>query len=83
MVKHLRICLLFDKIYLQKCEEHFGGEQIGSNDTGELYKGTIHFMIVGLKESTHVIKSSPQITINAAWFRDELLECIDAQTELQ
>ena len=59
----------------------FGGEQIGSDDNGELYKGTIYFMIAGLKESTHVIKTSPQITINAVWFRDELFECLDAQTE--
>ena len=68
-------------MYLQKCEEYFGGEQIGSDDNGELYKGTIYFMIAGLKESTHVIKTSPQITINAVWFRDELFECLDDQTE--
>ena len=83
MVKWLGICLLFDEMYLQKCEKYFGGEQIGSDDNGELYKRTIYFMIAGLKESTHVIKPSPQITINSAWFRDELFECLDAQTELQ
>ena len=83
MVKYLRTCLLFDEMHLQKCEEYFGVEQIGSGNNGELYKGTIYFMIAGLKESTHVIKSSLQITINAAWFRDELFECLDAQTELQ
>ena len=82
MVKYQRICLLFDEMYLQKCEEYFGGEQIGSDDNGELYKGTIYFMIAGLKESTHVIKSSPQITLNATWFRDELFECLDVHTEL-
>ena len=25
------ICLLFDEMYLQKCEEYFGGELIGSD----------------------------------------------------
>ena len=25
------ICLLFDEIYLQKCEEYFGGELTGSD----------------------------------------------------
>ena len=39
-------------------------------------------MIAGLKKSTHVIKPSPQITINATWFRDEVFECFDVQTEL-
>ena len=70
-------------MYLQKCKEYFGGEQIGSNDNEGLDKGTICFMIAGLKESTYVIKSSPQITINNAWFKNELFECLDAQTELQ
>ena len=45
------ICLLFDEMYLQKCEEYFGGELIGSDENGELYKGIVCFMIVGLKES--------------------------------
>ena len=72
------ICLLFDEMYLQKCEEYFGGEMIGADEKGELYKGIVCFMIVGLKESIpYVIKSSPEITINATWLKDELLECLD------
>ena len=38
------ICLLFDEMYLQKCEEYFGGEQIGSDENGELDKGIVCFM---------------------------------------
>ena len=34
------IYLLFDEMYLQNCEEHFGGEQIGSYENGELYEQT-------------------------------------------
>ena len=48
------ICLLFDEMYLQKCEEYYGGEHIGSYENGELYKGIVYsfgFMIGGLKES--------------------------------
>ena len=45
------ICFLFDEMYLQKCEEYFGGGLIGSNENGEWYKGIVCFMIVGLKES--------------------------------
>ena len=30
------ICLLFNEMYLQKCEEYLGGEQIGSYENGEL-----------------------------------------------
>ena len=45
------ICLLFDEMYLQKCDKCFGGEQIGSDENVELYKGIACCMIVGLKES--------------------------------
>ena len=65
-------------MYSQKYEEYFGGELIGSDENGELYKGIVCFMVVGLKESIpYVISSSPEITINAAWFRNELFECLD------
>ena len=44
------ICLLFDEMYLQKCEEYFGGELIGFHKNGELFKEIVCFMIVRLKE---------------------------------
>ena len=40
------ICLLFDEMYLQKCEEYFGDELIGSDENGELYKEIVCFMTV-------------------------------------
>ena len=49
--------MIFDEMYLQKRQEYFGGEMIGGDDEGELYKGIICFMVVGLKESIpYVIK---------------------------
>ena len=51
------VCMIFDEMYLQKRQEHFWGEMIGCDDEGELYKGIVCFMIVGLKESIpYVIK---------------------------
>ena len=38
--------LMFDEMYLQKCEEYLGGEIIGANENNELYKGLLLFMIV-------------------------------------
>ena len=38
-------------MYLQKCQGYFGGKVLGSDENGELYKGIVCFMIVGLKES--------------------------------
>ena len=59
-VRYLIICLLFNEMYLQKCEEYFGGELKGCGEDGNLYKGLVCYMIVGLKESVpYVIKFSP------------------------
>ena len=33
------LILMFDEMYLQKCEEYSGGECIGANGDGELFKG--------------------------------------------
>ena len=38
MVKFLRICLLFHEMYLQKCEEYYGRELVGSDENGEFIK---------------------------------------------
>ena len=35
------ICLLFDEMYLQKCEDYFGGELIGSDKNGKLDRGIV------------------------------------------
>ena len=40
------ICLLFDEMYLQKFEEYFGGEQIGSYENGELYKEIVCSLVL-------------------------------------
>ena len=36
----------FTEIYLQKCEEYFGGDQIGFYENGELYKGIVYFLVL-------------------------------------
>ena len=76
------ICLLFDEKHLQKCEEYFGGELIGSDENGELDKGIVCFMIEGMKESIQCDQVISRNN-NAVWLRDELFECLDAQIESQ
>ena len=69
-------------MYLQKCEEYFGGELIGSDENGELDKGIVCFLIEGMKESIPCDQFISRNN-NAVWLRDELFECLDAQTESQ
>ena len=55
------VCLIFDEMDLQKCEEYFVGDLVGCNSECGLYKGLVCFMIVGLKDSIpYVTKSSPE-----------------------
>ena len=68
---------MFDEMYIQKCEEYFASDLVGCNSEGELYKGLVCFMIVGLKNSIpYVIKSSPKAKINADWLKEELIDCL-------
>ena len=45
------VVLMFDEMYLQKCEEYCSGERISANENNDLYKGLLSFMIAGLKMS--------------------------------
>ena len=50
-----------------------GGRYVGENSDGDLYKGIVVFMIVGLKESIpYVVKTCPEVSINGNWLRNEI-----------
>ena len=71
------VVLLFDEVYLQKCEEYFAGELFGTDEAGNLHKGMMTFMIVGLTKSVpYVINAVPENNLNADWLADEILKCI-------
>ena len=72
------VILMFDEMYLQKCEEYSGGEVYGADENNELYKGLVCFMIVGMKESVpYVMKSIPEIKINGGWLKEQILDCLN------
>ena len=72
------IVLMFDEMYLQKCEEYSGGEIIGANENNELYKGLLSFMIVGLKENVpYIIKSVPELKIGGNWIKEQILDSLN------
>ena len=69
--------LMFDEIYLQKCEKYEGGETTGADFSGNIYKGLVCFMIVGLKSNvTFVIMLSPEKKISGEWVKTEILRCL-------
>ena len=59
------VVLMFDEIYSQKSEEYCGSEITGANESNEVYKRLLSFMIVGLKENApYIIKSVPERNID-------------------
>ena len=70
------VILIFDEIYLQKCEEYFGGESFGTDETGNWHKGMTTFMNIGLtKNAPCVIHTVPENKNEAEWLLDELIMC--------
>ena len=67
------VVLMFDEIYLQKREEYAGGELVGADTDGNLYKGIMCFMIVGLQENVpFVVKAIPETGATGEWIKGEI-----------
>ena len=76
------VILMFDEMFLQKCAEYSGGETVGAEENGELYKGVMYFMIVGLKTNVpYIIKAIPEKEIDGGWLKNELLDCLNVLQE--
>ena len=76
------VVLMADEMYLQKAAEFAGGEYIGEDENGDLYKGIVAFMVVGVKSSTpYVIKATPEVTIKGKWLADEIDGCVSLLAE--
>ena len=70
--------LMVDEMYLQKATQYQGGEYVGVDKEGNLFKGIVVFMIVGLKESiSYVIQALPEITFNGKWLSEKMSKSID------
>ena len=73
------VILMVDEMYLQKGTSYQGGDYIGEDETGDLYKGIACFMIVGLKDSIpYVIKAVPETTITGTWLADQISASIES-----
>ena len=71
------VIVMVDEMYLQKSVQYVGGDYVGSDKDGNLYKGIVVFMIQGLKQSIPVvIKACPEVTIKGEWLANEVDDCI-------
>ena len=77
------VIVIFDEIYLQKCEEYFDGETFGVDENGEIFKGMFCFMLVDLKNNTpFIIKCVPEREVNGDFVMNNLKECLQCLHEL-
>ena len=66
-----------DEMYLQKSTQYQGGEYVGADQEGNLYKGIVAFLVLGLKESIpYVVKAVPEVTFTGKWLADQISENI-------
>ena len=56
------IALLIDEMHLQQSSQYDGGDLIGQNTDGELYKGILCYMVVSLKKCVPYILHSVPVT---------------------
>ena len=75
------IVLIIDEMYLQKCVDFFGGDMVGCDEEGTMYKGIVGFMIVGLFESIpYIIKSLQEVKIEGGWLKEEIVKACYIQS---
>ena len=72
------LILMVDKMYLQKAAQYQAREYVGADEEGNLYKGIVAFMVVGLKQSIPLfVWAIPEITFNGEWLCDKIASNIE------
>ena len=76
--------LMLDEMYLEKPTQYHSAEYVGADDEGNLYKGRVAFMIVGLKESIpYIVQAIPEVKFSGEWLADKMSNCIDDLTSVE
>ena len=71
---------MIDEMCLHMSAQYQSGENV---EEGNLYKGIFAFMVVGLKESIHlVVQTIPEVTFNGQWLAEKISDNIDNLKEI-
>ena len=71
------VILLLDEMYLQKEVQYHQGQLLGTDQDGNLYKGIVTFMIVGLRKNIpFVVRAVPESKIEEKWLSQHINECL-------
>ena len=68
---------MVDKMYLEKATHYHSDEYVGADNEGNLYKGRVAFMIVGLKELIpYIVQAIPEDKFSGEWLANKMSNCI-------
>ncbi|MEO2160645.1 MAG: THAP domain-containing protein, partial [bacterium] len=71
------VIMMLDELFLRKEEQYTGGDLLGCDKNGVLYKGIMTFMIVGIRKSIPwVVKAIPETKIEGTWLANHIDETI-------
>ena len=69
---------MIDEMYWQS------GKYEGVDEKGDLYKGIVAFMVLGLKQSIPVVaKAIPEVTFYGQWLAEKFIDNIDNLIEVR
>lgn len=72
------LVLMVDEMYLQKATQYQGGEYVGADEEGNMYKGIVAFMVVGLKKSIpYVVQAIPEVSFTGRWLSEQIADNIE------
>ena len=64
--------LMVDEMYFQKSAQCQSGEYVGVDEEGNLHKGIVAFMVVGLKQSiSFAFQAILEVTFNGQWVAEK------------
>ena len=64
---------MVDEMYLDKATQYHSGKYVEADNEGNLYKGIIAFMIVGLEESIpYNVKAILEVKFSGEWLADKM-----------
>ena len=64
---------MINEMYLQKSAQYQSREYVEERN---LYEGIFAFMVVGLKESIHLVQTIPEVTFNRQWLAEKISDNI-------
>ena len=76
--------LMVDGMYLEKATQYHDGKYVGADHDGNLCKGILTFMIMGLEESiSYIVQAIPEVKFSGERLANKMSNCTDNLTSAE